>query len=232
MINLRDRIIDFQRIKAAELMDNDGNWRMHPQAQAEAMDGILAEIGIADSLLAYYSKRNDGKLTLIDGHLRKSRDPEQIWPTQITDLTDEEADLLLSILDPLAGMAKMDGEKFIALQDRVTTDEWAVREALRNLTMDAEALLAEEDDDDETDKDKSGPDNMELLPFEHYDYILVMFKNELDWLRAIDIFGLERKTDPRRTKKVGFSRVIDGAKVIKLINQLQGNDVDENSHTE
>src|SRR5262245_40264929 len=45
------------------------------------------QIGVAGALTAYYSKRNGGKLTVIDGHLRK-QDFDLDWPTLISDVDD------------------------------------------------------------------------------------------------------------------------------------------------
>lgn len=68
---------------------------------------------------------------------------------------------------------------------------------------------------------------MALHPFEHYDYMLVMFRTTFDWGRAVDMFGdigLVKKgmTVSRKTKKVGLCRVIDGAELIAKLAQLSG----------
>src|SRR5215472_18133311 len=97
---IRDRIQDFRRVPARELLDNDGNPRRHPQAQRDALRGVLEQVGIAGALVAYQSERQGGKLTLIDGHLRK-QDYDLDWPVLVLDVTDAEADLLLATHDPL-----------------------------------------------------------------------------------------------------------------------------------
>jgi len=61
----------------------------------------LEQVGVAGALTAYHSARNGGRLTLIDGHLRR-QDHDLAWPTLILDVGDEEADLLLASHDPLA----------------------------------------------------------------------------------------------------------------------------------
>jgi len=117
-MKLRDRIVELKRVNTAELQDNAGNWREHPQAQRDALRGVLAEIGMADALLAYHSERNDGALTLVDGHLRKEDHPGT-WPVLILDIDDSEADLMLATLNPLAGMAEMAGQELKALLDEL-----------------------------------------------------------------------------------------------------------------
>ena len=56
--------------------------------------------------------------------------------------------------------------------------------------------------------------SMELKTFEHYDYVVFVFKNQMDWLNVVNAFGLE-KVDAGygKTKKVGIGRVIDGKKL-------------------
>ena len=101
-----------------ELEDNAGNWRTHPFVQRQAITELLDQVGIAGVLTAYHSERNDGKLTLIDGHERKSHQAE--WPVAILDVNDDEADLLLLALDPLAGMATSSPDDLEALLRRRT----------------------------------------------------------------------------------------------------------------
>lgn len=100
------RVRELREVRAGDLVPNPKNWRMHPTAQKRALSAVVSEIGIADVLLA--RETDDGKLMLIDGHMRQSMDPEQIWPVAILDLSEEEADKLLLTLDPIAGLAKTD----------------------------------------------------------------------------------------------------------------------------
>jgi len=51
-MKIRDRIKDFRRVKASELAPSQKNWRTHPKAQREALQGVLAEIGFAGAVLA------------------------------------------------------------------------------------------------------------------------------------------------------------------------------------
>ncbi len=218
----RDRIVEVKKVKSRELLDNENNWRVHPLAQRETMTGVLHEVGKADVLLAYYSARHENKLTLFDGHLRKALEAEEEWTVAITDLNDAEADKMLLVLDPLAAMAEMNKARLIELTDRVNTDDLMVRELLRKMELEAQRIGDDDDEDEEGGKkEKTGPDAMELMPFEHYDYVLLMFRNELDWLAAVDTLGLERRADQRKTNKIGLCRVISGKQVIERIRVLE-----------
>lgn len=216
MSRFRDRIVEIKILKARDLTDHNGNWRAHPLAQRETLEGILHEVGKADVLLAWHSERNGGALTLFDGHLRKALDPEEEWRVAITDLNDAEADKMLLVLDPLAAMAEMDKARVLALADTVTTDDLAVRELLRRMELEAHHL-DDEDGDEAGAPEKTGPAAMEIMPFEHYDYVLLMYRNELDWLAAVETLGLEKRADQRKTKKIGLCRVIDGQRVIERL---------------
>lgn len=140
--NYRDRIIGLERISSADLDNHPGNWRDHTEGQAAALRGVLADVGIADALLAYRSARNGNRLTVIDGHLRKEAAP-QTWPVLVLDVDDAEADYILATHDPLAAMAQTDAASLDALLDSIASDHPAVQEMLANLAKDAGIFMPE-----------------------------------------------------------------------------------------
>lgn len=111
-MKIRDRIKELRRVPASELAPNPKNWRTHPQAQQDAMRGILAEIGYAGAALAYETPEG---LRLIDGHLRTEITPDQEVPVLVLDVTDEEADKILATFDPVASLAEMNSEALARL---------------------------------------------------------------------------------------------------------------------
>jgi len=128
-MKIRDRIKELRRVKARELQRNPKNWRAHPAAQAHALRALLTEIGYADALIA--RELPDGKLQLIDGHLRAETTPDEEVPVLVLDVTAEEADKLLLTLDPLAAMAEADSARLQGLLETVRTDDEALQELLR-----------------------------------------------------------------------------------------------------
>ena len=132
--SIRNRVRELRYVKAAELLPNAKNWRRHPHAQAQALRGLLEEIGYADVLLA--RETEDGKLTLIDGHLRAETTPNATVPVVVLDVSEHEADKLLLTLDPLAGMAETDTKRLETLLATVRTDNEAVTELLRRTAGD------------------------------------------------------------------------------------------------
>src|SRR5712672_2658407 len=125
-MEIRDRVRELRRVKAKDLIPNPKNWRVHPKAQTAALRGLLAEVGYADALLA--RELSDGRLQLIDGHLRAETTPSAMVPVLILDVSEDEADKILLSLDPLAGMAESDSERLQALLDNVRTDSAAVEQ--------------------------------------------------------------------------------------------------------
>src|SRR5271155_1887541 len=126
---IRDRIRELRRVPARDLLPHPKNWRRHSQQQANALRGLLDEIGYADALLA--RELPDGRLMLVDGHLRAETTPDAEVPVLILDVTEKEANKLLLTLDPLAKMAETDADRIKALLETVQTDDDAVKELLR-----------------------------------------------------------------------------------------------------
>src|SRR5262245_60040176 len=110
----RNRIKRHIRIRAGELVPHELNPRTHPEAQKEALLALYEEIGFARSLLA--SELPDGRLKLIDGHLRAGLDPEQIVEVEVLDVSDAEARHLLLGIDPLALLAQYQADKLTELR--------------------------------------------------------------------------------------------------------------------
>src|SRR5260370_26054711 len=119
-LRIRDRIRELRRVPAAELTPNPKNWRRHPERQMKAMRAVLREVGYADALLA--REDENGKLVLVDGHLRADLTPDDLVPVLILDVTEAEADKVLATLDPLASMAELDSEAWAALLNGLESD--------------------------------------------------------------------------------------------------------------
>ena len=130
-MNIRNRIKSLRQVKAGDLVPNPRNWRTHPQAQQDALRGVLAEVGYADALIA--RELPDGRLMLIDGHLRAEVTPGMKVPVLVTDLTEAEADKVLATLDPLASLAVADDGKLEALLADVDTENDALRAMLEGM---------------------------------------------------------------------------------------------------
>lgn len=124
---IRHRIKERRWVKASELVPNPKNYRVHPEAQRDALRGVLTEIGDVDEVLA--RELPDGRLMTIDGHMRTEERGDELIEVGVTDLTEEEADKYLAAKDPLTMMAVHDGEKLRELLGGVDAET----DGLKNL---------------------------------------------------------------------------------------------------
>jgi len=126
-------------VPASELRANPKNWRVHPAKQRDALAGLLAEVGYAGALLA--RELADGTLELIDGHLRAETTPDTAVPVLVLDVTAEEADKLLALVDPVAALAETDPERWTSLVAQIETESQGVRALLDQVTRSAESSV-------------------------------------------------------------------------------------------
>jgi hypothetical protein len=106
MTAIKSRIVEHIRVRAGDLVAHELNPRRHSREQREALQDLYEEIGFARSVLAY--RLPDGRLKLIDGHLRQSIDPNMEIEVEVLDVSGEEARKLLLSIDPLAQLADYD----------------------------------------------------------------------------------------------------------------------------
>jgi hypothetical protein len=101
---IRNRIKSHRRVRAGDLVPHELNFRLHPERQRAALHALYQEVGFARSLLVY--ELPDGRLKLIDGHLRRDLDPDMEVEVEILDVTEDEARALLLTIDPLTALAE------------------------------------------------------------------------------------------------------------------------------
>ena len=152
-MQIRDRIKELRRVPASQLRPNPKNWRTHPQEQADALRGVLAEVGIADACIA--REMPDGSLMLLDGHLRTETLGGELVPVLVLDVNEEEADKILATLDPLAELAKADEAKLADLLQTITTESEALESMLSSM-IDLDEL---ELNDNSENKEQDNLDN-------------------------------------------------------------------------
>ena len=162
-MKIKNRIKDFRLVPSRELRPNPKNWRSHPAAQRDALQGILAEVGIADAVLV--RELADGSLMLLDGHLRAEILPDQDVPVLILDVTAEEADKILLTHDAITGMAEIDDERLAALMESVEFEATAILEMLNEMA----AVLPDDEGGENAEtgkpepKDKSVPEMLQIV---------------------------------------------------------------------
>ena len=127
----RNRIVGEGEQPASQFVANPANWRVHPQAQRDAMRGALNEVGWVQRVIV---NRRTGYL--IDGH-------ERVWqalqngdapvPYVEVDLDEAEEAYVLATLDPIGAMAATDRAKLDELLREVQSSEAGVQAMLSEL---------------------------------------------------------------------------------------------------
>src|SRR6266852_3591928 len=138
-MSIRNRIKAHRRVRAGDLVPHELNFRLHPEAQRAALRDLYQEVGFARSLLAY--ELPDGRLKLIDGHLRRDLDPDLEVDVEVLDVSDEEARALLLSIDPLAALAETQEQLHERLRELTPTDSLELQAVWQSA---ADAALEEE----------------------------------------------------------------------------------------
>jgi|SRR3990167_1717388 len=210
-IIIKNRIVSLEVMDVSALLDNEGNFRVHPINQSLIMKAAVEEVGIASPLIVYRSERNNWQLTIIDGHLRKGFGGK--WPVIITDLNDSEADKVLATHDRIGLLAQEDEIQLNKLLETFEFEDVSLN------------MIFEQDNDainklPESIKSSSEIPEMEILPYEHYDYILVLCRKTFDWNNLCQRLGLHMEKDNRRSnKKYGVGRAIDASVLLQLLEE-------------
>lgn len=129
----QNKITGTANVAPDQLLANPQNWRIHPQAQRDALAQAIETIGYIQPVIV---NQNTGHV--IDGHLRislaLSQDQPEI-PVSYVDLTPEEELIALASIDPLAGMAVQDDDILGSLLDAIDLEEGALADLLEGLTV-------------------------------------------------------------------------------------------------
>jgi hypothetical protein len=136
---MRNRILRHVRVRAGDLVPHELNPRVHSDAQRRALQMLYDEIGFARSLLAY--PLADGRLKLIDGHLRATMTPDEEVEVEVLDVTDAEARALLLAIDPLAQLAGYEADTLEQLRQSVEGDSAAVKSLWQTLEAASEGTM-------------------------------------------------------------------------------------------
>ena len=146
---LRSRIVGEGEEAPDQLMANPLNWRTHPKAQVDALEGLLKQVGWVQRVVV---NRRTGHV--VDGHARVElalRRSEPSVPVVYVDLAEAEERLVLAALDPIGGLAGTDADKLAELLADVETADQGLQAMLQELAKSTGADLAELTDQETAD---------------------------------------------------------------------------------
>ncbi len=139
---IRDRIVEVKDVRFGDVANHPINPKRHGKKQREAFRGAVREIGFGSVPVAYYSERNEGRLTWADGHLRSSEVADYVGKVAIADWTDAEADYYVATGDPIAALARADHDRYQTLRDGITVKSEAVASMLDQLVEESRQFAA------------------------------------------------------------------------------------------
>jgi hypothetical protein len=180
-MSIRNRIVGHASVRAGDLLRHPLNYRRHPARQRQALADSLDELGDIRSLLGF--RLPDGRIQLIDGHLRRDLDPERIVTVELVDLTEAEAVKALLTLDPMAALAETDAQTARMLAASVATASESLRGLWQSLAQEAATAR---DALDGGSPAAAGPDRQEAL--EERFMVLVECEDEAQQVELLQRF--------------------------------------------
>ena len=194
-------------MRLSEIKPYKKNAKKHDETQIKNVMQSIKEFGVVQPIVV------DRNNTIIIGHCRyeamKRLGYDQLqedW-VKVVDLSEEEA------------------EKLRLLDNKLNESEWSLDlllDSIQNIDFSDYMLDWDIKDFEEKEKEKEKREKvfeeMQLKSFEHYDYIVFVFDNQIDWLNMVNEFGLKKVNAGYGTvKKIGLGRVVKGEKLIERL---------------
>ena len=194
-------------MRLSEIKHYKKNKKKHEETQIKNVMQSIKEFGVVQPIVV------DKNNTIIIGHCRyeamKRLGYDQLqedW-VKVVDLSEEEA------------------EKLRLLDNKLNESEWSLDlllDSIQNIDFSDYMLDWDIKDFEEKEKEKEKREKvfeeMQLKSFEHYDYIVFVFDNQIDWLNMVNEFGLKKVNAGYGTvKKIGLGRVVKGEKLIERL---------------
>ena len=205
--------------KLKELEINPDNPREISGVNFEGLKTSIEKWGMLEVYI--WNKRTD---RLLHGNQRLKiqkalDDPETEVDVREIDLSSEEEQELIVEMNNLATMGKFTKD-VVPILDRIFEKNPELYDTLglKNIKKEFEDIII--------DPDKGLiPPELDIRPYEHYDHILILFENQFDFMKAIELLKIEKVSVPIGQKhKIGLGRAIKGERLLKLL--------DENYNTE
>lgn len=212
----KNRIKELRVVKAADIKTNAKNWRTHPEHQRSALRAMLEEVGMVTAVIV--REIGPDSYELVDGHLRRDLASDTDVPVIVTDLSEKEADRVLTTFDPLGDLAGFNAEALKSLVLDWDKDPPENAE-LRRMVADIHDQLAEEEttaDGAQKAEQEREVHGMALQPHEHYDYLVVLCTNTQEWNNLADRLGLAPEL---RRGRMGTCRAIRASRLMPLLKE-------------
>jgi site-specific DNA-methyltransferase (adenine-specific) len=195
--------MEIKNIKITSLKPAKYNPRKISRTMLKKLKDNIKSFGLVDPLVV------NSNMTIIGGHQRYKACLElgfEEMPCVVLELSESKERALNLALNKITGdWDKTKLEKLL--------DDLNVEDIILTGFSDDELSRIVEDINIESPEYDIAPRMME-----EYNYIVLFFRNTLDFQVATDHFGLEMKKEDSR-EKVGLGKVIDGSDYLKRINK-------------
>lgn len=197
-----------EQIPVESIIPYEFNEKKHPEQQVHRIAKSINKFGFIQPLVV------DGKNNLIIGHGRlmaaKRLKMDSVPVIRKENLTEEEI-AELRLLDNKLNESEWDAARLGLYGKDLLIDIGFTNRELEKLFDKVKPKDIGESDE--------LLDAMLLRGFEKYDYLVFVFRNEMDWLNAQQRFGVKmiNVSFTERKKRIGLGRVIEGSVLLKVI---------------
>jgi hypothetical protein len=210
-------------VPTAELdrMRHPRNPNTHSAAQIAAIAAVFEGNGVRQSIVV---SNRSGLITRGHGRLDAALMlGYENMPVDFQDYANEREEIADMVADNrLSELSEIDESKLTDVLKELSAAGHDIE--LAGFTAEQFAALTEVD---QAIENLQTIPKMELQAFEHYDYLIFMFKDIRDWLRVLQLLKV-CKVDfsiSRKTQKIGIGRVINGKTLLgKLENPPRHNE--------
>lgn len=208
--------LEVVKVRTEDLLEYRNNAKLHPSEQVEQIVASIEEFGFNSPILAWHNDSGEPEIVAGHGRLMAARKLglDELPVVFLDHLSEEQRRAYILVDNKLT----MNSDFDIPTLDL----------ELMDISIDMSAFgFGEEgvDGGSKTSTEKTYElASMDIKAFEHHDYIVFVFDNELDWVYILNRFNV-KKLDfgYNGTRKVGLGRVIDGQRLIEEIRDKTGN---------
>lgn len=140
----KNKIIRTEEVEIEQVLANPNQWKVHSQFAQQALEGSLDDLGILKPLIinlrtsSLWPPGDKDVHTLLDGHRRcvvAMRRGQTTWPANYVDLTPDEENEALLIIDEITGLRTPDTALLASLMRDVSTPSVALQQMLDALAQ-------------------------------------------------------------------------------------------------
>jgi hypothetical protein len=210
------RGLQVRRVRLDSIEHHPDNRRTHNEQSIAAVMASLSAFGQVEPLVVQKSSRR-----VIGGNGRLEAMKRLEWvecDIVEIDCADDVARRLMIVLNRTAEMSEWDAAVAGEIDQLLEgLDDADLRFLLEDLARQMQSGQPLPDAAGEAGKPE-GPDEMELRPHEHYDYVIVLARTTQEWHNLLDRLGIDpAQHPPRKGKRVGCGRAISAAKLLERI---------------